>query len=102
MILKVYLYNFITESEHYSVFSAHPFFDVDGARRILQFISLVQFVSLNELLLFLWIVVLLQVGLKVLKQSDFLLNILRVIREVVLLHHILLLVRCDCFSFIVV
>jgi hypothetical protein len=102
VILEVNLNDFVAEAEHDRVLSSHPFFDVDGAWRVLQFIGLVQFVSLNELLFFLWIVVLLQVGLKVLKQSDFLLKILRVTREVVLLHHVLLLVRCNCFSFIVV
>ena len=61
MVLEVNLNDLVAEAEHDGVFRSHPFFDVDGARRILQLICLVQFVSLNELLFFLGIIVLLQV-----------------------------------------
>ena len=102
MILEVNLHDFVAQSEHDRVLGSHPFLDVDGAWWVLKLVSLVQFVPLNELLFFLRVVVLLQVGLEVLQQSDFLLKILRVTRKVILLHHILLFVRCDGFSFIIV
>lgn len=102
MILEVNLHDFVAETEHDGMLCSHPFFDVDGAGWVLELVGLVQFVPLNELLLFLRIVVLLQVGLEVLQQSDLLLKILRVTREVILLHHILLFVCCDSFSFVIV
>jgi len=76
MVLEVNLNDFVAEAEHDRVLCSHPFFDINGSGRVLQLVGLVQFVSLNELLFFLRIIVLLQVGLKVLKQSDFLLKIL--------------------------
>lgn len=67
VILEVNLNYLVAEAEHDCMFGTHPFFDVNGAGRVLQFIGLVQFISLNELLFFLGIVVLLQVGLEVLQ-----------------------------------
>ena len=78
MILEVNLHDFVAQSEHDRVLGSHPFLDVDGAWWVLKLVCLVQFVPLNELLFFLRVVVLLQVGLEVLQQSDFLLKILRV------------------------
>lgn len=102
VILEVNLDDFVAESEHDGMLGPHPFLDVHGAWRILQLVGLVHLVSLDQLLLFLWIVVLLEVRLEVLKQCDFLLKLLRVAGEVVLLHHVLLLVGCDCFALVVV
>ena len=61
VVLEVNLHNLVTESEHDGMLGSHPFFDINGAGRVLQLVSLIQFVSLNKLFFFLRIVVLLQV-----------------------------------------
>lgn len=61
MILEVNLYNFVAQSEHDGVLRPHPLLHVDGAWRVLQFICLVHFISLDQLLFFLRIVILLQI-----------------------------------------
>lgn len=102
MILEVNLHDFVAQSEHDRVLGSHPFLDVDGAWWVLQFVGLVHLVSLDELLFLLWVIVLLKVGLEVLKQCHFLLQLLGVAWEIVLLHDILLFIGCDCFSLVVV
>lgn len=59
VILEIDLDYLVAESEHDCVLRSHPFLDVHGAGRVLQLICLIHFVSLNQLLLLLWVVVLL-------------------------------------------
>jgi len=102
VILEVNLDYLVAKSEHDRVLRSHPFLDVNGAGRVLQFVGLVHFVSLNELLLLLRVVILFQIGLEMLQQSHLLLQFLREVREIILLHHILLLVLRHCFPLVVV
>ena len=102
VILEVNLDYLVAKPEHDRVLGSHPFLDVNGAGRVLQFVGLVHFVSLNELLLLLRVVILFQIRLEMLQQSHLLLQFLREVREIILLHHVLLLVLRHCFSLVVV
>lgn len=102
MVLEVNLNNFVAEAEHNGMLCPHPLLHVDAAWWILKLVSLIKKVSLDQLLLLLWIVVLLQVGLEVLKKGNFLLQLLWEVREIVLGHNILLFVGGNCLSLIVV
>lgn len=102
MILEIDLDYLVAQSEHDRVLRSHPLLHVDGAGRVLQFIGLIQLVSLNELLLLLRVVILFEVGLEMLQQCHFLLQLLREIREIILLHHVLLLILRHRFSLVVV
>lgn len=61
VILEVNLNDLVTESEHYCVLGSHPFLNINASWWVLKLVGLVQEVSLNELLLFLRIIVLLKV-----------------------------------------
>lgn len=102
MILEVYLNDFVAESKHNSMLGSHPFLDVNAARWILQFIRLIQLISLNQLFLLLRIVVLFQIRFKVLEKCYLLLELLREIGEAVLRHYILLFICSYGFSFIII
>ena len=102
MILEVYLDDFVAESKHDSMLGSHPFLDVNAARWILQLICLVQLISLNQLLLFLRIIVLFQIRFKVLEKCYLLLELLREIGEAILRHYVLLFICCNGFSFIII
>ena len=61
MILEVDLNYLIAEPEHDGMLCAHPLLHVHGARRMLLFVSLIQFIPLSQLLFFLWVIVLFEV-----------------------------------------
>ena len=61
VVLEVDLHYLVAQSEHDGMLGSHPFLDINGAGRVLQLVSLIQFVSLNKLFFFLRIIVLLQV-----------------------------------------
>lgn len=61
VILEVDLDYLVAKSEHDRVLSSHPLLHVHGAGWVLQLVCLIHFVSLDELLLLLRIVVLLQI-----------------------------------------
>ena len=61
MILEVNLNNLVAEPEHDSMLGSHPFLYIDTPWRILKLVGLVQKISLDELLFFLRVVVLLKV-----------------------------------------
>lgn len=67
VILEINLNDFVAESEHDSVLRPHPLLHVDRTWRVLQFICLIHFVSLDQLLFFLRIVILLEVRLEMLQ-----------------------------------
>jgi len=102
MILEVNLNYFIAQPEHYSVLRPHPFLDIYRARWVLQFGGLVQFVSLNQLLFFLRIVILLKIRFEVLEQGYFLLKFLREVGKVVLRHYVLFFICCNSLSLVIV
>ena len=102
MVLEVDLDYLVAKTEHNCVLRSHPLLHIDGARWVLQFVCLVHFISLDQLLFFLWIIVLLQVRFEMLKQRDLLLQFLREVREVVLLHDILLLICCHRLPLVIV
>lgn len=81
---------------------SHPFFHVYTSWWVLKLVSLVQKVSLNQLLLLLRIIILLKVRFEMLEECNLLLQLLGEVGEVVLGHDILLLICCNCFPFIVV
>ena len=81
---------------------SHPLLDVDGSRLEESFVSHVFFVSGHQLLLFSFIIVLFEIGFEMLEQRHFLLEILRETSEIILRHHVLLLICIDRFSFIIV
>ena len=76
VILEVNLHNLVAQSEHYSVLGSHPFLHINTSWRVLKLIGLVQKVSLNQLLLFLRIIILLKIRFEMLKQGNFLLQFL--------------------------
>ena len=102
VVLEVNLDDLVAQAEHDRVLGSHPFLDIDGAWRVLQFVGLIQEISLNELLLLLRVIILFKVGLEVLKKSYFFLKLLWEIGEAVLGHHILLFIGCNGFSLIIV
>ena len=102
VVLEINLNDLIAQSEHNSVLSAHPFFYINWAGWVLQLVGLVHLIPLDELFLFLGIVILLQVGLEMLQQCHFFLQLLWISRKVILLHDILLFVSGHGFSFVVV
>ena len=61
VVLEVNLNNFVAEAEHNGMLCPHPLLHVDAAWWILKLVGLIKKVSLDQLLLLLWIVVLLQV-----------------------------------------
>ena len=67
MILEVHLDNLVAEAEHDRVLRSHPLLHVYGAGWVLQLVCLVHFVSLDQLLLLLRVVVLLQIRLEMLQ-----------------------------------
>jgi len=67
VILEINLYDFVAESKHDGVLRPHPLLHVDRTRRVLQFICLIHFISLDQLLFFLRIIILLQVRLEMLQ-----------------------------------
>lgn len=67
VILEVDLDYLVAKSEHDRVLSSHPLLHVHGAWWVLQLVCLIHFVSLDELLLLLRIVVLLQIRLEMLQ-----------------------------------
>ena len=102
VILEVNLHNLVAQSEHYSMLSSHPLLHIDTSWWVLKLVGLIQKISLNQLLLFLRIVVLLKIGFEMLKQSYFFLQFLWKVWEIVLWHHILFLVCSNSFSLVVV
>lgn len=76
VILEVNLHNLVAQSEHYSMLSSHPLLHIDTSWWVLKLVGLIQKISLNQLLLFLRIVVLLKIGFEMLKQSYFFLQFL--------------------------
>ena len=101
MILEIHLNNLVGEPKHYSVLSSHPLLDVDGSWRVLKFVLCIHFISLDQLFFLLWIIVLLQVRLEMLKQGHLLLELRRVSLERELAHHILLFVIYTLLSLII-
>ena len=104
VILEVDLDDLVGKSEHDGVPSAHPLLDIYraslGFHRILGIVShvhlgmLVASALLGRRRL--------QIALEMLQQSNFLLELFREFRELVLGEHILLLVRADSLALIVV
>ena len=102
MILEVYLNDFVAKSKHNRMLGSHPFLDVNTAGWIQQLICLIQFISLNQLFLFLRIIVLFQIRFEVLKKCNLLLEFCREIDEAVLSHHVLLFICSNSFPLIIV
>lgn len=84
MVLEVHLHDLIGESEHDGMLGTHPFLHVDAAWWVLQLVGLVLQVSLDQLFLLLWIVILFEIRLEMLEQSYFFLELLRKVHEAVL------------------
>ena len=76
MVLEVNLHDFVAQAEHDGMLCPHPFLHVHAPWRVLKLVSLIEEVPLDQLLLFLRIIVLLQVRLEVLKKGYFLLQLL--------------------------
>lgn len=102
VILEVNLHDLVAQTEHDGMLGPHPLLHVNRSWWILKLVGLVEEVPLNELLLLLRIVILLEVTLEVLEQSDLLLQLLWEVGEAVLRHHVLLLISCDGFPLVVV
>lgn len=102
VILKVNLHDFIAQTEHNSMLGPHPLLDIHRTWGILLLVSNVLFISLNKLLLFNWVIVLLEIGFEVLQESHLFLELFGEVSKVVLRHHILLFICSDGLSFVVV
>ena len=59
MILEIDLHDLVREPEHDGMLGAHPLLNIDRSWRILELVGLVQKISLDQLLLLLWVIILL-------------------------------------------
>jgi hypothetical protein len=91
VVLEVNLDNFVAKSEHYGVFGSHPLLNINWRILHTHLIASFRADDFTSLTWKLLVLVVFQVRSEVLKQSDLLLKILRVVSKVISLHDILLL-----------
>lgn len=81
MVLEIDLHDLVAQTEHDGMLRSHPFLNIHRAWRVLKLVGLIQFIALNQSLLFLRIIVLLKIRLKMSEQGHLLLEVLRIIIE---------------------
>ena len=69
MVLEIDLHDLVAQTEHDGMLRSHPFLNIHRAWRVLKLVGLIQFIALNQSLLFLRIIVLLKIRLKMSEQG---------------------------------
>jgi hypothetical protein len=95
VVFEVYLDDFIAKSEHSRMIGAHPFFDVNTARRNSDRLKIFRLRTILNFRLA-------EVGLEMLKKSHFLGNLFWIVLKTVLWSDVLLLSSRNLLPFIVI